>query len=130
MALVLARLGSVFYILWGLLHVFAAWQVYAMAESIEPGPVQGRVMQTAMFLLFFSGWSIIVAIAWNWRNRVLGYWLNLVVVTVADIAFIAAILVPGHVRLWPGIVGPLLWMLGLALTTAGMITARRARGRT
>ena len=119
-----ARLGAVAYVLWGLLHIQAARLVYMLGNSLEPGMVQGRIYQDAFNLLFFALFAIVVAVALNWKNSRPGYWLNLVVVSAADIGFILYLLVPGHVPLIPGGAGPLLWIIAVIFSTLGIMRAR------
>ena len=120
-----ARLGAILYVLWGLLHLEAARGVYALGQSLESGMVQGRVFQMAWCLLFFAVFGIVVAVVWNWRNSRLGYWMNLVVVSAGDLGFIFFVLLPGHVPLVPGGLGPLLWVLAVAFSTVGIRSAGR-----
>ena len=124
-----AKLGAVTYVLWGLLHIQAARLVYMLGQTLEPGMVQGRIYQGAWNLLFFALFGIVVAILLNWKNSRLGYWLNLVVVSAADIGFVVAILMPGYVPLVPGGIGPLLWLLALAFSTLGILKTSQARSR-
>jgi hypothetical protein len=118
-----ARIGAVAYVLWGLLHIQAARMVYLLGQSLEPGMVQGRVFQNAWSLLFFALFGIAVAVAFNWKNSRLGYWLNLVVISAADIGFIVFVLMPGYVPLWPGGLGPLLWVIALIFSTLGFMAS-------
>jgi hypothetical protein len=88
------------------------------------------VLQDAWNLLWFSILAIVAAVAFNWRNDVRGWWINLAVVSVADLGFIIFVLVPGYVPLWPGVAGPLFWLLGLGLSTLALrsdTTADRIR---
>ena len=124
-----AKLGAVTYVLWGLLHIQAARLVYMLGQTLEPGMVQGRIYQGAWNLLFFALFGIVVAILLNWKNSRLGYWLNLVVVSAADLGFIVAILMPGYVPLVPGGIGPLLWLLALAFSTLGILKTSQAPSR-
>lgn len=117
---VFARLGAVTYVLWGLLHIQAARLVYMLGNSLEPGMVQGRIYQDAFNLLFFALFGIAVAVKLNWHNSKLGYWLNLVVVSAADIGFIIYLLMPSYVPLAPGGLGPLLWIVAVILSTLGI----------
>lgn len=116
-----ARIGASLYVIWGLLHVIAAQKVYQLALNLEPGMVQGRMVQNAWNLLFFALFSIVVAVFMNWRNTKVGYWLNLIVVSAADIGFIIAILMPGHLPLIPGVIGPTIWLLALGFSTIGIL---------
>ncbi len=120
-----AKLGAVAYVLWGLLHLQAARLVYILGQSLEPGMVQGRIYQDAWNLLVFALLGIIVAVFLNWRNSRLGFWLNLIVVSAADIGFIVAVLIPGYVPLVPGGLGPLLWVVAVLFSTLGILNARR-----
>jgi hypothetical protein len=116
-----AKLGAVTYVLWGFLHIQAARLVYMLGDSLEPGMVQGRIYQDAWNLLFFALFGIVVAVWLNWNNSRLGYWLNLVVVTAADLGFIFYVLVPGYVPLVPAGLGPLLWVLAVVFSTLGIM---------
>jgi hypothetical protein len=116
-----ARIGAILYVIWGLLHMIAAKKVYQLALNLEPGMVQGRLIQNAWNLLFFAISSIVIAVFMNWRNTKAGYWLNLVVVSAADVGFIGAILMPGHLPLIPGVIGPTIWILALAFSTIAII---------
>ena len=115
-----AKLGAVSYIIWGLLHIAAAFEETMLANSIEPGVIQGKLNQGAWDLLFFALFAIVVAVKYNWKNNLLGYWLNMIVVSAADIGFIVFVLLPGHVAVFPGILGPIFWVAGLVLTTLGI----------
>lgn len=117
----LARVGAVAYVIWALLHFQAAWSVYQLGQSLEPSPAQGRVLQDAWNLAAFSVAAIGVAVALNWRNGRAGFWLNAAIVSVADLGFIFFLLVPGHVPLWPGLLGPLFWILGLFASGVGRL---------
>ena len=120
----LPKIGAVMYIIWGALHLKAAMSVYQLGTSLDPGMVQGRIFQDAWNLLFFAAVSIFVAVKWNWKNMWLGYWINLITVSVTDIGFIAFILVPGYLPIFPGILGPVFWVLGLMFSTAGLIPSK------
>jgi len=120
-----AKLGAISYVLWGLLHIQAARLVYMLGSSLDPGMVQGRIYQDAFNLLFFALFGIAVAIMLNWKNSRLGYWLNLIVVSAADIGFIIYLIIPGYVPLVPGGLGPLLWVLALIFSTLGIRQAKR-----
>ncbi len=116
-----ARIGAALYILWGILHIVAAYKVFALGQSLEQGMVQGRLYQDAWNLLFFALFGIAVAVFYNWRNSKIGYWLNFVVVSVGDIGFIITILIPGYLPLFPGSLGPILWLLALVFSTLAIL---------
>jgi len=114
------RIGAVSYGLWGVAHVAAGWHVYQLALGVEPGLVQGRLFQDAAFLLLNALVAVAVAAALNWRNSRLGWWLNLTCVSITDVAFLVGLVLPGFVPLPAGLVGPALWLTGLAATTLGL----------
>jgi hypothetical protein len=115
-----AKIGSVLYVLWGLLHIYAANDQFSLGSSLESGIVQGKINQGAWDLLFFALFSIVVAVRYNWKNDLLGYWLNLVVVSAADIGFMIFVLLPGHVAVFPSILGPVFWISAAIFTTIGI----------
>lgn len=115
-----AKLGAGAYVVWGLLHIAAAVDEFTVGSGLEPGLVKGKINQGAWDLLFFALFAIVVAIRFNWKNDSLGYWLNLIVVSAADIGFIIFVLLPGYVDVFPGILGPIFWILGLVFSTLGI----------
>jgi hypothetical protein len=125
-----AKLGSVTYILWGILHIEAARKVYLLGQTLDPGMLQGRIFQDAWNLLFFAIFGIVVAIFLNWKNSRLGYWMNLTVVSAGDIGYIVFVLVPGYVPFMPGALGPILWILAVLFSTVGIVLARQGGNAT
>lgn len=112
-----AKLGAVLYVCWGLLHFTAAYGVFKLAQNSPPAMAQGRLMQNAFYLAAFATAAIIFAITLNWRNDRLGFWVNAVIVGVADIPFILFVLIPGYAPWWPGLLGPILWIAAFFFTT-------------
>ncbi len=121
---IFAKVGAVAYVMWGILHIQAARLVFLLGGSLEPGMVQGRIYQDAFSLLFFAIFGIAVAVWLNWRNSRLGYWLNLVVISAADIGFIVYVLLPGYVPLVPGGLGPLFWVVAIIFSTLGILKSK------
>lgn len=121
--MIYARAAAIFYVLWGILHLGAAYGVYQLGRTLEAGILQGRIYQDAWNLTFFALFGAIVGIVFTWRNSRLGYWLNAVVVSAGDIGFILTLLVPGTLPLMSGGLGPVLWIIALTLST---IALRRA----
>jgi hypothetical protein len=122
-----AKLGAASYVIWSVLHLQAAYSVYELGVAMAPSMAQGRVMQDAWNLLFFSITATGTAIFLNWRNSVWGYWINFGIISVADTGFIFFVLLPGHMGLWPGILAPIFWIAGLAFSTLGLIQRRYCR---
>tara|TARA_B100001105_G_scaffold112967_1_gene90613 strand:+ start:1165 stop:1554 length:390 start_codon:yes stop_codon:yes gene_type:complete len=121
---IFAKVGAAAYVMWGILHIQAARLVFLLGDSLDPGMVQGRIYQDAFSLLFFAIFGIAVAVWLNWRNSRLGYWLNLVVISAADIGFIVYVLLPGYVPLVPGGLGPLLWVVAIIFSTLGILKSK------
>jgi len=122
--MIFAKIGAVLYMLWGILHVFAAYKVVILAQTLEQGMVQGRLYQDAWNLLFFAIFGIVVGVIYNWKNSTQGYYLNLIVVSVGDIGFIITILLPGYLPLFPGLLGPVLWLLALTFSTIAILKSK------
>jgi hypothetical protein len=115
-----ARIGAACYVIWGLLHLDAAWQQFALAATLPPGLVHGKINQGGWDLVFFAAAAILVAILHNWHNHEIGYAMNLILVSAADLGFVIFVLIPGDVALFPGILGPVFWLAGLLFTTLGV----------
>lgn len=112
-AIVLARIGALLYIGWSVFHFMAAYAVYSLA-IVTPQPiVQARVLQTAFYLVAFAVAGALVAILLNWKNSRSGFWLNAIILGVADIPFVLFVLIPVLIPLFPGVAGPLLYVLAL-----------------
>lgn len=114
------RLGAILYILWGLLHLVAAWRGYQLGAEQEPSLVQSRLYQGAWNMAILALLTIAIALIFNWRNSKFGYWLNLFTVSATDIGFIVLLLIPGYST---DIIGPVLWILGLVFTSIGIRSA-------
>jgi hypothetical protein len=129
----IARLGAVCYVLWGLLHYNAAYGVFEFASKVPASVERGRLQQEAFYLAFFATTGIVVGIVLNWRNNRLGFWLNAIAVSTGDIPFILFVLLPGYMPLWPGVLGPALWIAALICTAIGqsfqIIPADRSASR-
>jgi len=122
-----AKLGAITYVLWGILHIEAARRVYVLGHTLEPGMVQGRIFQDAWSLLFFALFGIAVAVFLNWKNSRIGYWSNLVVVSAGDIGYIMFVLIPGYVTVFPGVIGPALWLLAILFSTLGIMKSAQIK---
>ena len=116
------RAGAVFYVLWGLLHLYAAWISFNAGAGIDDPFAVSKLQQNGWNLGAISFACIAIAVLLNWRNSRLGYWLNLIMVSVTDIGFIVLVLLPGVSQ---DILGPILWLLAVVLTSIGYLRAPR-----
>ena len=96
--------------------------VYGLAEQ-STGMVRGRLLQDAFYVLFFALAGILMAVILNWRNDKQGYWMNGTLIAFADIPFVLFVLVPGLIPWWPGLAGPLLWLIAFLLTSIARVSA-------
>lgn len=127
--IVLARIGAVFYVLWGLLHYTvrittiahytAAYNVYQVGLGTPLGMVQGRLFQGAFYLFGFATTAIALAVKMNWNNSRTGFLLNALIVGIADVPFILFVVVPGYTPIWPSVSGPALWVAAIIFTGLG-----------
>ena len=124
MSRVFAILGAVAYFAWGGLHLLAAGKSYVFAANIEPGLVQGRLFQGSFYVAAFALVAVVIALGFNWRNSRIGYWINLVTVSAADIPFVLFIVAPGHMSGPEALMGPSLWLAGVACSTIALLTDR------
>jgi hypothetical protein len=105
------------YVIWGILHLKAAQLTWQLGSTLEAGLVQGRVYQDAFNLLCFAVAAIVIALLYNWKNDSAGYWANLVMVSLVDIGFIWLVLAPGYIPFFPGVLGPVFWVLAVVFST-------------
>ena len=115
------RIGAMCYVIWGLLHVNAAYMQYQFGSSFETGTTHGRLIQNSWHLLFFGVVAIIVGVFRNWKNSRAGYWINVINLSVVDIGFILFVLLPYLSILSPAILGPAFWVLGVLFSTLGYL---------
>jgi hypothetical protein len=143
----LVRAGAVFFGLWGVLHLLAA--LTGVLGYVQGGPIgvlsayggatapaqPGHILSLAggiglnysIDLAAFAVLAIWVAVM-LWRGQRLGFWLGAVVLGAADAAFVLALVLPGYVPVADSFVGPLLYVLGVAFTAAGLFGSRAIGG--
>jgi len=113
--------GAILYILWGLLHLLASFQVFKLRARLEKGMVKGRIYQNALNLPCFAMIVIVIAAVYNCGKQAPGVF-NLALASITDIGFIIYVLAPGYLPLRPGIFGPALWILATIFSTVGIIS--------
>ncbi len=118
------RIGATFYVIWGLLHINAAYGLYLLGASMTPTIIEARIVQGAWHLLFFGVIAIVVGIRWNWRNSAMGYWINIVTLSVVDLGFIFIVFIP-YLPFIPAVLGPLFWVLAAIFSTVGYLREER-----
>jgi hypothetical protein len=140
------KIGALFYILWGLLHVAggASLLQQVSAEGVrgalatlgsaipdsELPNVSGAVIAAVLsFFAFNWVWIgllvLVVGVKLNWNNSRIGYWINLTVAGAADLGLIMFLLTPGYMALSDGWPGPLLWLLAAVFSTLGYLSQHR-----
>ena len=140
------RIGAIFYILWGVLHVIIGavlfyklstvgnYGVMATTGSAVP-PEQIPRISSALLdgILTQYAWNVLwpglfaIGVAFmNWKNSLFGYWYNLIVITLVDSGFACAILLPGYITLRDGLPGPIFWFLAVIFSTLGILKNPRA----
>jgi hypothetical protein len=98
------------------------------SAALAPGMAQARIFQDSWNLLFFGVTGIAVALTLNTRNNAWGYWINLGVLALADTGLFFFVPIPGYMRLWPGVAGPVLWIFGGLFTTLGYFPMAPVKG--
>jgi hypothetical protein len=111
-----ARLGALFFSIWGVFHIYVAWQIYALGLT-QNGIAQGRTFQLAAYMLTIAVFVVVIALSRNWRNDRLGYWLNLVVVSWADMVWVLVVVLPGYIPVARGLIPPAFWLAGALCST-------------
>jgi hypothetical protein len=139
-----AQTGAAIFVLWGVLHlVVGLIGAFAFASSGPAGvfsgfgaaPVAAELTPTLVlaghialdFSLVLAGYGVLAiwAAVLIWRGQRLGFWLNTVMLGIADGSFIIALMLPGFISPAAGGLGPVLYVLGVAFTAIGFY-ARRA----
>ncbi|MDP2470682.1 MAG: hypothetical protein Q8W46_07445 [Candidatus Palauibacterales bacterium] len=132
------RIGAVFYLLWGIIHVLGGAAMLAtlrsaggagvlrMIATADPGSAPDSVPEIVTAVAGFHSWNLLwigalvagVALTLNWRNRRSGFWINLTLAGAADAGLVAFMLAPGLMRLSDGLIGIVLF--GLAFMFSGL----------
>lgn len=123
-----AKTGALFYVLWGLLHILAAWMVLTPAlGDLEASVSTGRIYQNSVFMAMTGIAVIWIALQFNIRNDAFGYWFNLFLISVADLGFIIFVFLPGYETAPKALMGPALWVMAVAFSTFGFLRQSQPR---
>ena len=135
----LVKSGAIFFVLWGVLHIavgLGGAMIYltrgpigliaVFGGSAAPAEAHALVRLAAHialdFLLVLTGYGLLAI--WGavliWQGRWLGFWLNTILLGIADAAFMVALMIPGETPISEGIWGPIFYVLGVTFTAAGM----------
>ena len=121
-----AKIGALAYALWSILHIVLG--VSRLSERAADGTLSdasGRLAQGHWTLLYLGIFGLILS--WfNWKNDKIAYWLSAFIISLEDIGFLLFPVAQGGLVPPASIVGPGLWLIGLAFTTI----AYRQRGKT
>jgi len=140
------KIGAVFYILWGILHIVggaallqqlsaegATGVLAAIGSAVPPDElplISGGVASSvlgyhAWNILWFGIFAVVIGVVFNWKNSPIGYWLNLSVIGAVDLGLTFAHLVPGYMALSDGLWGVGLWILAAIFSTIGLLNGKK-----
>ena len=140
-----AKVGAVFYLLWGFVHI-AGGMLMLNASSVDMGSYLQVLMgnQSAFtnvtatnelatsatrqvfayhaFNLTWLGILVsVIAIVSNWKNQASGFWINLALVGLIDLGLIVYMVAPGVIPSSdPWWMGPVLYVLAVVFTASGL----------
>jgi hypothetical protein len=139
--MVFARIGAVFFGLWGLLHLVGGSAILAAALGSGPAAgyafyeqsagaypaVAGAILAMNSFTIAWVGALVIViAVTRNWRNECSGFALNLVLAGLMDVALVVFLLAPGYVTPGDALLGISLLVLAVIFSSLGLLRQRKA----
>lgn len=137
----LIKVGATMFFLWGVLHVYAGYltavpfftegpgkNLGILGVEIGAGSLDPALVAAGHLALNFgidlAGYGVLaIWFSWFlWRGKliVLSFWVNTVMLGIADAAFIYSLLVPGYSPILEGLAGPILYTLGVLLTALGI----------
>ncbi len=141
------RTGAVLFILWGIAHIIVGVAplvsyfssgpaaMLSFAEfNVDPSDIDPVLRHaTSIIAEYYADitalgiLAIIVSVGLIWKNRPLGFWINFIVLGIADAAFTFFEIVPGYQPLLPPfpLIGVSLYVLGAAFTAIGFLQIRR-----
>lgn len=135
-----ARIGAVFYGLWGLLHVVGGSAILAATLGGGPAagfafyeqsggdftPLAGAILAMNSFTIAWVGALVlVVAATMNWRNDRKGFLLNLVLAGLMDVALVVFLLAPGFVTLGDAMLGIGLLLIAATFSCLGLLQQRK-----
>lgn len=144
----LTRIGAGLFVLWGVAHIIVGITplvsfftsgpaaMFAHAElKVQPSEVDAALNHAAHIVAEYyfnitalGILAIIVSVGLIWKNKPLGFWINLIVLGIADAAFFFLEILPGYQPILPPfpLMGVALYVLGSAFSGLGLL--RRSQG--
>ena len=135
------KIGAVFYVLWGVLHMVGgvallgelrsggiAAELAAIADAspadhfagLPPtGAIAGILGYYAWLIITIGLVAILIAVFLNWKHDRFGYWLSLALMLPVEIGIYAFLLKPGYMLWSAGGIGMSLFVLGAIFSTIG-----------
>src|SRR5205823_6455174 len=135
-----ARAGAILFGVWALLHFAVA--LAGIAGYLQRGPtgvlavyggnasgsgpsglldLAGAIgLNYSIDLAAFGALGVWIAVL-VWRGQRLGLWMGVVILGIADGAFLVALVLPGRVSLADGLVGPVLYVLAVAVSAVAFL---------
>ena len=143
-----AKIGAYVFMLWSVLHVFVGiegvhqylnggttglWNMLiggsavprsAFVHATDPATLFAHGQLMLNFCIDVGGYGVLgFFVAWLILRRAswVGYFLGLIVIGIADLAFLFAMVVPGVIELNAGTIGgPVLWCIAIVITPFGL----------
>lgn len=136
----LHKIATIFFILWGVVHVLggavmlaSAWsgntaetlKMFATADEAlagtEANPVMDAVIAFHAFnILWFGAAAVVIAVLYNWKNDRQGFWLNALLIGLADLGLILTLVGPGYMSFADGSPGIVLGGLAIVLAAIAL----------
>lgn len=142
------QIGAGLFVLWGVIHILVGGsallsfftagpaEMFTQAElTVQPNEMDatlihlGNVVAEYYFDIVALGiLAIIVGVTLVWENDPLGFWITLVVLGIADFAFLFLEIVPGYQPLIPPVLGPVIFVFAVVFAGVGLLRGRRSTG--
>jgi hypothetical protein len=122
--ILLARTGSVLFVLWGLLHIVGGFVIlrdgYAAYGGVSGDypPLAGAILSYLAYTFVWSGAAVtVIGGTLNWRNSNLGLGLNTALIGLTDLGLVLFLVMPGFVNWQEAAPGLVLFAGALASAT-------------
>jgi hypothetical protein len=142
------QIGAGLFVIWGVIHIlvggsalldfFTSGIAAMFTESelyLEPSEIDatlthlGHVVAHYYFDIAGLGiLAVIVAVTLVWENDPLGLWINFIVLGITDFAFVYLEIIPGYQPFFPQILAPIIYVLAVIFTVAGLLRGERSTG--